>query len=111
MIAKTPAPPYYAVIFTSLRTEGDAGYAAMADLMEELAKKQEGYLGIESARDGLGITVSYWATLASIVAWKENLQHAIAQKQGRETWYSHYSVRIAKVERDYKWSNAEGYIQ
>jgi heme-degrading monooxygenase HmoA len=102
--AKTPEPPYYAVIFTSCRTEGDDGYGEMADLMENLASQQSGYLGIESARSGLGITVSYWRDLESVIAWKQNMDHAAAQKLGREKWYSAYSVRIAKVERAYTFS-------
>lgn len=101
MIAKTPEPPYYAVIFTSLRTEGDDGYSAMADAMAELAIEQPGYLGIESARDGLGITVSYWESLEAIKNWKENMKHRAAQKLGREKWYSSFMTRICKVERDY----------
>ncbi|OJW83030.1 MAG: antibiotic biosynthesis monooxygenase [Bacteroidetes bacterium 46-16] len=101
MIAKTPEPPYYAVIFTSLRTEGDEGYSAMADAMAELAIEQPGYLGIESARDGLGITVSYWESLEAIKNWKENMKHRAAQKLGREKWYSSFKTRICKVERDY----------
>ncbi len=101
MIANTPEPPYYAVIFTSLRTEGDEGYSAMADAMGELAKDQPGYLGIESARDGLGITVSYWASLEAIKNWKENVKHRAAQKLGKEKWYSSFKTRICKVERDY----------
>lgn len=105
MIANTPKPPYYAVIFTSLRTEGDNNYQATADLMVELAEKQEGYLGIESARDGLGITVSYWASLESIKAWKANLDHAAAQRMGRDKWYSEYKTRICLVERDYGFSS------
>ena len=101
MIANTPEPPYYAVIFTSLRTEGDEGYSAMADAMAELAKDQPGYLGIESARDGLGITVSYWASLEAIKNWKENVKHRAAQKLGKEKWYSSFKTRICIVERDY----------
>ena len=102
MIAKTPQPPYYAVIFTSLLSGDDKGYSAMADVMEELAKQQAGYLGIESARDGLGITVSYWESQEAIKNWKENMQHRVAQKLGREKWYSHFKTRICKVERDYE---------
>jgi len=101
MIAKTPKPPYYAVIFTSTRTEGDRGYSKMADYMLELAEKQEGFLGIESAREDLGLTVSYWRDLESIKSWKENSEHLIAQEKGREEWYKSYKTRIAKVERDY----------
>jgi heme-degrading monooxygenase HmoA len=101
MIVNTPRPPYYAVIFTSLRTEGDDGYAAMASTMEELASQQRGYLGMETARSGLGITVSYWTTLEAIRSWKSNLEHAMAQKLGRERWYSQYRVRIALVEHEY----------
>ena len=101
MIAQTPATPYYAVIFTTLRTEGDNGYAAMATKMEELAKQQPGYLGIESAREDLGITVSYWKDLESIRNWKMNVEHQLAQKLGKEKWYAQYKLRICKVERDY----------
>ena len=100
-IAATPAPPYYAVIFTSLRTAGDNGYGKMAEAMETLAATQPGFLGIESARDGLGITVSYWASLEAIAAWKANAKHLVAQQYGRDTWYEEFKVRICRVERDY----------
>lgn len=101
MIAKTPAPPYYAVIFTNLRTDVDGGYAEMAEQMEELGKKQDGFLGIEFARNELGITISYWRDLESIKQWKANVDHLSAQKNGREMWYAEYKTRIALVERDY----------
>jgi heme-degrading monooxygenase HmoA len=100
-IAKTPQPPYYAVIFSSLRTEGDNGYAAMADRMDALAREQPGFLGMESAREGLGLTVGYFRSLEDIAAWKRNVEHAEAQRRGRTDWYSAYRVRIAKVEREY----------
>lgn len=100
-LAHTPAPPYYAVIFTSLRTEGDDGYSRMADRMAELAAQQPGFLGVESARDasGLGITVSYWKDEEAIQAWKAHLEHTVAQRLGKEKWYATYSLRVAKVER------------
>lgn len=100
MIAKTPPPPYYAVIFTSLRTEVDEGYGDMADRMVELAAAQPGFLGVESARSGLGITVSYWESLEAIRHWKMNSEHLIAQQLGRKQWYSAFQTRICKVERD-----------
>jgi heme-degrading monooxygenase HmoA len=101
MIAETPEPPYYAVIFTSLRTEDDNGYGDMAVEMNELAKSQPGYLGVESAREELGITVSYWESLAAIKNWKSNARHKFAQQLGREKWYAQYKTRICRVERDY----------
>lgn len=103
IIAKTPKPPYYAVIFTSLRTEGDRGYGHMAERMVELASQQPGFLGVESARtpDGLGITVSYWESEEAIAAWKAHADHKIAQETGQRVWYSQYHLRVAKVERDY----------
>jgi heme-degrading monooxygenase HmoA len=100
-IANTPSPPYYAVIFTSIRRELDEGYGEMANQMVELAKKQPGYLGHESARDGLGITVSYWESLDAIRNWKMVSEHLFAQRMGREKWYSSYKTRICLVERDY----------
>ena len=100
-IAETFEPPYYAVIFTSFRTEKDNGYAAMAEKMDELAKEQNGYLGIEAAREELGITISYWKDLESIKRWHENAEHRLAQLKGFETWYKLFKVRICKVEKDY----------
>ena len=100
-IAKTPKPPYYSVIFTSLRTDIDEGYGDAATRMVELAQQQPGFLGIESAREDVGITVSYWADLESIKNWKANMEHLEAQKLGREKWYASFKLRIAKVERDY----------
>lgn len=101
LIANTPKPPYFAVIFTSTRTESDNGYDETADRMVELAEKQAGFLGIESAREDVGITVSYWADLESIKQWKANSEHLEAQKTGRKSWYDSFKVRISKVERDY----------
>ncbi|WP_421200656.1 antibiotic biosynthesis monooxygenase family protein [Aeromonas enteropelogenes] len=101
MIANTPEPPYYAVIFTSQRTNVDEGYAAMAERMLALARTQAGFLGVESARDGVGITVSYWRDLESIRHWKSDLEHQEAQRLGREQWYRTFKTRIARVERDY----------
>lgn len=103
MIAATPAPPYTAVVFTSLRTSGDRGYAAMAERMDALAAEQPGYLGLESARDegGFGITVSYWTDEAAAAAWKQVAEHLVAQRRGQQEWYVDYRVRVATVERDY----------
>ena len=93
--------PYYAVIFTSTRTELDDSYSDMAIKMETLAKQQPGFLGVESARNEIGITVSYWESLEAIANWKQNLDHLDAQFLGRQKWYENYTVRIAKVEKEY----------
>jgi len=105
MIATTPEPPYYVVIFTSVRTDSDNGYAEMADQMMELAKNQSGFLGVESAREQIGITVSYWKDLESIQKWRENPEHQVAQRKGKEEWYLQFTTRVAKVERDYSFEN------
>lgn len=98
-----PEPPYYAVIFSSQRGEGDDGYAAMAERMVALASEQPGFLGVESARgaDGFGITVSYWRSLEAIAAWKAHAEHRVAQETGRRSWYDAYALRISRVERAY----------
>jgi len=93
---------YYAVIFTSTRSKIEEGYAEMAEKMEQLAKQQPGFIGVESARNEIGITVSYWKSLEAIKNWKMNLDHLDAQQNGRSTWYKNYKVRIAKVEREYE---------
>ncbi|MCX6395725.1 MAG: antibiotic biosynthesis monooxygenase [Propionibacteriales bacterium] len=102
-IAPLPEPPYTAVIFSNVRTDGDHGYAVMGARMQKLAAAQAGYLGYESARDehGFGITVSYWADDQAAGAWKQVHEHAVAQQRGRETWYSDYQVRVATVSRAY----------
>jgi heme-degrading monooxygenase HmoA len=101
--AKTPEPPYYAVVFSSQRVEGDDGYDKMAQRMVELAATQPGFLGVESVRgaDGFGITVSYWASAEAIASWKANIEHLAAQEMGKRIWYAHYELRVAKVERAY----------
>lgn len=101
MIANTPPPPYYAVIFTSIRTDIDDGYGDMSKEMVMLGSTMPGFLGIESSRTDIGITVSYWDSLENIANWKRNIDHLAAQRKGRDTWYSSYKARIAKVERDY----------
>lgn len=101
MIAKTPKPPYYAVIFTSLMTEDIEEYESTAERMQTLAEKQDGYLGLESARSGLGITVSYWSSMYAIKKWKLEVEHTEARERGRAQWYEHFAVRICKVEHAY----------
>jgi heme-degrading monooxygenase HmoA len=101
LIANTPEPPYYAVIFSSLHNDDIEGYAETAARMVELAALQPGFLGIESAREDLGITISYWSDLESIKKWKAHAEHLEVQKLGRDRWYSNYMTRIALVERDY----------
>ena len=115
MIANTPKPPYYAVIFTSVRTDVAEGYGDTATRMVELAHGQPGFLGVESARDShsdqyagagpLGITVSYWESVEAIRNWKQHAEHLIAQQTGRDRWYESYKTRICKVERDYEFEH------
>ena len=98
--------PYYAVIFTSKRTQTQhEAYGKMAELMEDLASGQEGFLGVDSARNEVGITVSYWKSLDAIAQWKQHADHRIAQQKGRSDWYQWYHVRICKVEREYDFNN------
>lgn len=104
-LATTPEPPYYAVIFTSLRTDTNDGYSETAERMLELARAQPGFIGVDSVRDGrLGITVSYWQDEAAIKHWKQNTEHLIAQKSGKTKWYEQFHVHIARVERCYLFS-------
>lgn len=109
-VAQTPEPPYYAVIFSSIRADWDGSYDKMAEKMVQLAKEEPGFLGVESARDanGFGITVSYWNSEESIRKWKANAEHRLAQKYGREKWYARYFTRVARVERDYDFIKKEG---
>lgn len=101
-IAATLRPPYYAVIFTSIRTDVDDGYDGVAERMEQLASEQPGFLGMETAREnGIGITVSYWQSTDAIAAWKRDVEHRAAQRTGREKWYASFRIRVARVERDY----------
>ena len=101
-IARTPQPPYTAVIFTSLHSGDADGYARMAARMFQLAAEQPGYLGHESvSEEEAGITVSYWADHTTAAAWKQVAEHLVAQRRGQDVWYADYTVRIATVERDY----------
>jgi heme-degrading monooxygenase HmoA len=101
-LANTPEPPYWAVIFTSVRTEVEAAeYEQTAVEMMRLAPLQPGFLGVESARgeDGVGITVSYWASEEAISAWRDDADHLAAQQAGRARWYRAFRLRVARVER------------
>jgi len=99
--ARTPEPPYFAVIFSSQRTAIDEGYDAMGERMVELAAQQPGFLGVESVRDaaGFGITVSYWESEAAIAAWRAHGEHRVAQAMGVKKWYSSFTTRVVRVER------------
>lgn len=101
MIVDNLKPPYYAVIFTTTLSDDTEGYYEMAEKMDNLAKEQDGYLGVESTRSEVGITVSYWESLDAIVKWKNNIAHTEARNIGRERWYKKYQLRICKVEREY----------
>lgn len=100
-LATTPEPPYVAVIFTSLRTDGDNGYNVMSQRMLDLVRQQPGFLGVESAHEDLGITISYWLNEDSAAAWKQVAEHTVAQARGKQAWYSEYQVRVATVTRTY----------
>lgn len=108
----TPEPPYYVVVFTSQRMSGDHGYQQMSADMAELVVKQPGYLGHDSARDaaGFGTTVSYWRDEASVRNWRNVAEHLVAQKYGRDRWYSHYEVRVGKIERAYAGPEGRGAV-
>jgi heme-degrading monooxygenase HmoA len=101
MYSSTPPPPYYAVIFTSVLKEKHEGYEEAAQRMLELAKEQDGFLGIDSQRSDYGITISYWKDQDSIIKWREHSEHMQIQEKGKSEWYSGYTVRIAKVEKEY----------
>lgn len=101
LIAKTPQPPYYAVIFSNTLKVDDPEYHRMAAEMLALAEQQPGFLGFESARNEMGISVSYWQDMQAISAWRAHSQHKIAQQKGKSDWYKEYQVRIALVERAY----------
>ena len=102
MIANTPKPPYYAVLFSTIRTGiDDEEYHKTVKRMEQLAKIQPGYLGMESAQSEMGVTISYWRNLEAIKNWKHHIEHAEARKKGKEIWYKKYQLRICKVEHEY----------
>lgn len=104
-LSNTPEPPYHAVIFTSTTTAETDGYAEAAERMIELASRQPGFLGVDSARsDGVGITVSYWASEDAILAWKNDAEHTLVRDTGRARWYERYELRVARVERAYDWT-------
>jgi heme-degrading monooxygenase HmoA len=107
MISNTPKPPYYAVIFTSIRKNKDEEYDKTANQMVEMANKQKGFLGVESSRNEIGITVSYWDSLENIKNWKMQSEHRIVQKKGKKIWYKAFKVRICLVEKDYGFESSE----
>lgn len=105
--AATPQPPYYAVIFTSVRQDRDNGYAQAAQQMLVLASEQPGFGGFETARGDLGMSVSYWSTTEGICARKANTADRQAKSRAKD-WYKSFRVRICRVEREYGFQLAAG---
>lgn len=107
-LANTPEPPYYVVVFTSvlgnISDQELLKYTQMSNILVELASKETGFIGMESVRNELGITVSYWESLESIRKWKSNVVHAKAQRLGETKWYGTYKIRIAKVDKEITFS-------
>lgn len=101
--------PYYAVIFTSKHSENLEGYLEMSHKMETLAKLQDGFLGMDSVRNDIGITISYWESKEAIKKWKTQTDHLEAQQKGQKSWYDWYHVKICKVERDYAFGMPTGF--
>ena len=95
-----------AVIFCAQRTGDDeAAYQAAAAMMSTLAAEQPGYLGQDHARsdEGMGITVSYWRDDKCARAWRDHPVHKTIREQGRDKWYSEYSLHVTSVTRAYDW--------
>ena len=102
-----PRPPYYAVIFTSVRTPQNNGYGETAERMLKLARSMPGFLGVDAAREELGITVSYWESLEAVEAWRCHPEHVEAQRRGRKEWYESFTTRICRVERENEFQRPE----
>ncbi|MGD1219386.1 MULTISPECIES: antibiotic biosynthesis monooxygenase family protein [Streptomyces] len=101
-------PPYYAVVFTSVRTEDNDGYDETGERLSELVKEIPGFLGEDAARTpgGLGVTVAYFRDEAAIDAWRNHMEHRAAKKRGRDHWYTRYTLHIAKVEHSHGFERA-----
>ncbi|GAB5465198.1 MAG: antibiotic biosynthesis monooxygenase [Candidatus Kapaibacteriales bacterium] len=105
MIANTPEPPYYAVVFTaklnSLISESENDYTSTLNQLRSEVENLPGFLGMESTGKEDEITVSYWKDIDDIRNWQTNKEHFIAKKKGIREWYDSYKVRICKVEKSY----------
>ncbi|MFF1447524.1 antibiotic biosynthesis monooxygenase family protein [Streptomyces sp. NPDC058274] len=104
-------PPYYAVVFTSVRTEESDGYGETGERMEELVRGVPGFLGMDHARTpgGLSITVGYFKDEAALQQWRSDAEHRAAQRRGRAEWYERYTLHVAKVERSHGYERGPGY--
>ncbi|MCH7534628.1 MAG: antibiotic biosynthesis monooxygenase [Bacteroidetes bacterium] len=107
MIINTPSPPYYAIIFTALLNDDLTGYYETSERLMELAKDYEGFYGMEEVADKWEINISYWKDVESIMEWRNNSEHIIAQEKGKKQWYECFKMRIAKVERDYNFEKKQ----
>jgi heme-degrading monooxygenase HmoA len=101
-------PGTYVVVFTSRLDAGEtpADYAGTSARMFELAARQPGYLGADTAREEAGITVAYFRDEESVRSWREMAEHRVAQERGRDEWYSRYTMHVARIERSYEFDRA-----
>jgi len=102
-------PPYYAAVFTTVRTEDQSGYTETSSYLEDLVKDMPGYLGMDHAQTpgGLGITVSYFRDADALTQWRTDVEHRAAQRRGRAQWYQDYTLHVAKVERSSGFTRVE----
>ena len=99
MITKSQLPDsgFYAVIFSSEKSEKREGYAEMDELTMKLASEQKGYLGYESlSNENKTIFISYWESMEAIKVWRENSTHLMAKSKA-SLWYKRYLSQICLV--------------
>ena len=86
------------VLFRSrLTPEAANGYGAMAEQMSKLARSSPGFIAEKGfvAEDGERLTVVWWENEETLKQWRNNAEHLIAQKTGREKWYEPANIPAA----------------
>lgn len=77
----------YVVIFRASIKQLDEDYSATATAMRELAFAKYHCQSFHAlTENGEEIALSYWECLEDIAAWRQDLQHQAAQKQGMAKW-------------------------
>jgi heme-degrading monooxygenase HmoA len=98
-------------IFRSVRTDhSTTEYEEWSTRMDELVVTMPGYIGHTSFRDGAsgtGVTISYFRSMADLVAWKHVPEHLEAQALGRAAFYTEYEIEVAEIVRHYEWSSSD----
>ena len=80
-------------------------YLTLAAELKPLLSHIDGFISIERFQSLTQpekiLSLSWWRDEAAVIAWRQQIAHQAAQREGHAEIFSHYRLRVAAVVRDY----------